>query len=219
MKQNVYNFVLGETVKKKSKRTFKAYLQRKKQLTSGGVLVLFCFKILWQKKGTFYLGNFGNVRTRFGVLSVQCKQFCQDQRAVFAALRTQWRPGCRTVFGCEWQAFWSRAVSFHHLPQAPWQQTSIENSLGIWHCSKLQKNKSGRLDSFFPHQFFFLLPRLESITFQKNSSLHSHPLALTTELGNRRWQQCVFGVLGGEGFLKTLLALSDSTESNFKPSS
>lgn len=194
MKQNVYNCVLGETVKKKSKRTFKAYLQRKKWLTSGVVLALFCFKMLWQRKGTFYLGNFGSVRTGFGVLSVRGKWFCQDQRAMFAVLRTQQRPACLSVFGRDWQAFWSRAVCFDHLSQPPWQQTSIENSLGIWCCSKLQKNKSGQLDYLFPHQFFFfLLPRLESITFQKSSSLHSQPLALSTELGNEATAVCVWG--------------------------
>lgn len=169
--------------------------------------------MLWQRKGTFYLGNFGNLRTGFGASSVQGKWFSQDQLAVFAVLRTQQRPACLSVFGCEWQAFWSRAVCFDHLSQASWQQTSIENSLGIWCYSKLQKNKSGRLDYFFPHQFFFLLPRLGIITFQKSSSLHSQPLVLSTELGTEAT------VLGGEEFLKTLLAHSDSTKSNFKPGS
>lgn len=69
----------------------------------------------------------------------------------------------------EWQAFWRTVVPFDHLLQSPWQQATIEISLGIWHCSKLQKYISGWLACFSPLQLF-LLPRLESITFQKSNS-------------------------------------------------
>lgn len=73
---------------------------------------------------------------------------------------------------CAWEwvaGLLEDCCAFRCLLQSPWQQATTEISLGIWHCSKLQKYISGWLACFSPLQLF-LLPRLESITFQKSNS-------------------------------------------------
>lgn len=83
---------------------------------------------------------------------------------------------CLEVSGRPFGAGLCVLIIFH---RAPWQQTSIENSLGTG-VAQLQKNKSRRLDYFFPHQFFSCQDWGSSP--QKSSSLLS-TLVLSTELG------------------------------------
>lgn len=120
---------------------------------------------------------------------------------------------CLTALGSEGQALWGLIILIIFC--SPLDRMSVENSLGTWRFLKLQKNKSGWLAYLSPcqHFFFFLLPRLESVPFQKRHSFLANP---HPHWGMGSSSRAVW-VCGEVEFCR-LHWLTDSTESNFKSS-